>query len=138
MSQWTHVCGAIRFDGLLLNHTVACTVIQQEFMLQTPEGSEGPLNTQMIYTGHQDGNSGSLSIGTLVISGDLRDYDDVDYIYEWIKDRCKLLKNKHVLIRDMSITIEVEFRQKFHITIWYPQLGDREITMKDIQDLDLD
>lgn len=131
MSQWTHVCGAIRFDGLLLNHTVACTVIQQEFMLQTPKGSEGPLNVQMIYTGHQEDNSSSLSIGTLAISGDLRDYDDIDYIYGWIKDRCKLLKSKGVLIRDMSITIEVKFHQKFHITIW-----DQEITMEDIQDLD--
>lgn len=122
MSQWTHVNGSIRIDGLpiipgadeksmkaLMGRMVkhndpiekwdACTV---------PRGSEGSLHYVLIRAG--DG----IVLWTVVIWGDLRDYGNVKEIKEWFTGIIDSLQPGHgrgLFIRSAILEIEVEYRE---------------------------
>ena len=117
MSQWTHACGAIRFDALLLKHNFVLDTVENVFREYLPKGSEGPLHLSTIYTGHQNGMSGSLSVGTLVISGDLRDYDNYMGIFTWIKGSCNRLKDNGILVRGIAVIIDVEYQDSWMVRL---------------------
>ena len=130
MSQWTLVAGIIRIDSLdceVKNVTVkdfkeklknifgetcnwnssdkkikACTV---------PKGSEGSLQ----YKINKTGSDGSISWGEISIYGDLRNYEDVEEIFNWVKKCCS--HNNLFWIRQCSVQIEVEYIAKYIIFV---------------------
>ncbi len=132
MSQWTHVCGAIRVDGLLVKHEFAAFKIQQAAKIALPKGSEGPMVVAFTYTGHQDGNSGSVNIGTLMISGDLRDFDDPQVVFDWVLKLQKTLSPYNMLFRSVCILIEVEYKQNYLITQRTDEESNSIIEMKQL------
>ena len=107
MSIWTHVCGAIRFDGMLIKHQPALKMIESQINHEIPGGTEGPLDLNLYYTGYEEEMSSSLNIATLVVSGDLRDFDDAYEIWAWVKDLVERLK-PYILPRQVALLVEVE------------------------------
>jgi hypothetical protein len=121
MSQWTHVCGAIRIDAMPILDNLTTSKIKKLFgntarfedgqdvwdKCNVPTGSEGSVQYRI------DDNSGeySLTWGVIYFWGDLRDYDDYNEIYKWIKKSCE-----HLMIRSCSIKIDVEYKGKYLIT----------------------
>jgi len=105
MSIWTHVNGNIRFDGIEYNN------LPKVDDYDTPRGSEGPLeyHYQIVGTG--------FVMANLTIWGDLRDYDDVEEIIDWIKNI-----TKNALVRSGVIEINAENRDS-KILMYY---GDYE------------
>ena len=113
MSIWTHVIGAVRFDGLPkigLAYTVHNVAMLMEGKIRVektglvldnnkiPCGSEGPLQYK-IYE-HANG----LPWITVAIWGDLRDYDDAVAIKKWFERVC----SGWPLVRDGILRIQVE------------------------------
>jgi len=71
MSDWTNICGVIRYDAFKdLN-------VEKAFSKDLPRGSEGPLKIIKNYT-----NTGDC----LTIIGDLRDYTDLVRLANWWKN----------------------------------------------------
>ena len=124
MSQWTHVCGAIRIDGIPNLDGLNTLKIKDAFgntceydddssvwdNCDVPCGSEGSLQYKIEHTG----DNNSLSWGIVYIWGDLRSYDDYNAIYIWIKKACE-----HLMIRSCSIKIDVEYHGKYLVTDFY-------------------
>lgn len=122
MSQWTHVVGALRIDGLPFGEN---EVSMEEYMgvpavwndntdwdkCTLPCGSEGSLRYQWIPS---KGEPYSVNKGILIIWGDLRDYEDVDAIYEWIKKKILELPPS-LMLRQMSFNINVECKGNFTV-----------------------
>ena len=121
MSQWTHVCGAIRVDALVSSEfdDTAIDLVErfgQPVSFDDPEslwdscsvplGSEGSIQYSVSHTGDQS----SLSWGIVDIWGDLRDYSNAQEIYEWVKKACIGL-----FIRSCSIKVDVEYGFSYHI-----------------------
>ncbi|GAI80691.1 unnamed protein product, partial [marine sediment metagenome] len=86
MSQWTHVAGLVRLDGIgmMKGWTPEDEKRELEKVLAAsslPFGSEGPLQyqVQIIFPQNQ------LCRGHIALWGDLRDYGDVKEIREWFK-----------------------------------------------------
>lgn len=69
-----------------------------------PMGSEGSLEWSWI--GLKD--SSSVCRGHYVITGDLRDYDSAEPIFQWVKKIVAELKVKNYWIRQMAIHVDVE------------------------------
>lgn len=97
MSQWTHVNCSIRVDSFRF-------LPQEEkpkIVGDLPEGSEGPLSS-LIWV---NPDVHHMAAYTVVVFGDLRDYDDVQEILsffsEFTKDR---------IIRSGILEIDVEFK----------------------------
>ena len=107
MSTWTHVCGAIRFDGMLVKHQPALKMIESQINHEIPTGTEGPLDLNLYYTGYEEGMSSSMNIATLVVSGDLRDFNNADIVWDWVKDLVQRLK-PYILPRQIALLVEVE------------------------------
>ena len=120
MSTWTHVVGAIRFDGIprtsieTFQFEAINAIMRGELKVddkgvlrplisrrKLPTGSEGPIQ----YTLHQYGNG--LPWIVIPIWGDLRDYDNVTEIKDWFFDLCQ----RYPLVRDAVLRIQVEDRE---------------------------
>lgn len=126
MSQWTHVLGVIRFDSMAKNvHPepynkddiihIEMDMVHNVFQHLRPEGSEGSLEIKTILT-----NRGP----TVVISGDLRDFGEMDLqdILIWVNQCAKALikqaQKSRMMIwpRDGFINCDVEYStEKFII-----------------------
>lgn len=110
MSIWTHVVGNIRVDGLprLDRKRFSIAKIKKilgpistyEIVRKTtlPCGSEGSLQYQIIEYGK------GMSWIAIAIWGDLRDFDDIEEIKDWLKN----IFPKLGMIRDAAIKIQVE------------------------------
>lgn len=124
MSQWTHVCGAIRIDSFPVVDDINKGKVKAAFgttcvfddsedvweMCDVPCGSEGSLQYKI------DDNGGEYSItwGIVYIWGDLRHYSNPQAIYEWIKKACS-----NFMIRSCSVKIDVEYGDKYLVTDVY-------------------
>lgn len=115
MSVWTHVSGNIRIDWLFLgseSEEDAVNQIRESFgdtvtfdtlgliSCSVPCGSEGSLQYKVVI----NEGSNSISFCNVVIWGDLRDYDDYQEIFDWIKDSCKKF-----MVRGCAVSIEIEY-----------------------------
>ncbi len=113
MSVWTHVNGQIRLDkwdkepkppflGKMAIFTVNTHGEYARKMLsecEVPCGSEGSLRWEF----HQDPPSSSVCWGYISIDGDLRDYDNINEILEWLKSSTAEL---HIRQGILQIVIE--------------------------------
>ncbi len=121
MSQWTHVNGSIRIDGLPMipgadEESIRVLMGRMVFFndpkkkwdrCSVPCGSEGSLRYVPIKAG--DG----IVLWTVVIWGDLRDYDNVKEIKEWFTGIVDSLHPGHgrgIFVRSAILEIEVEYR----------------------------
>ena len=128
MSQWTHVCGLIRIDSMWdvrkslidsfgktykyadsIEAWEACTV---------PTGSEGSVQYDIVNTRDEKKfalSGGSITFGYVAIHGDLRDYDDANEIYEWIKNACGNEETAGWWVRSCCVRVEIEYGKSFII-----------------------
>jgi len=108
MSTWTHVCGVIRIDSIrILNESKSLYNIISDFQnMSPPYGSEGGLTI----TGWEDSDISSLAAFTISIHGDLRDYDDVEEIVDWIE---KVIRLNNLDIRQGICDIQVGGGESF-------------------------
>jgi len=119
MSNWTHVAGIIRVDGLrigadaepdwdsilgkelrygdVFERWVEAEDHPEHFM---PLGSEGSL----VKTIWVNPNESCVAAYTVSIFGDLRDHDDPDAIIEWFKSKCS-----EMYVRQATITVKNEW-----------------------------
>ena len=112
MSNWTHVAGIIRADGIRIvgsdpnfDEIVGISrrfgdrekIIGATYM---PGGSEGTLE-KMVWV---NPDKSSLAAYTISIFGDLRDHHSPQAIIDWFKDLCK-----QFMVRNACITVENEW-----------------------------
>ena len=135
MSQWTHVCGAIRIDGLMVKHGPAKSLIGAKMHENKPTGSEGPIDLDFTYTGYEEEYGGSLNIGTISVSGDLRDYDDYEEIFRWVEELRVSLK-PYMMFRSICILIEVEYKQLWLITQEFNKESEPFLKIEPYKNLD--
>ena len=115
MSTWTHINGSIRIDGIpMLQQEIATKENVQKIIGNTcsfeddeivwdkctvPCGSEGSLQYEVVKAG--DG----LTLWTVCVFGDLRDYDDLEEVTGWFN---KITKESGLMIRSAILEIGVE------------------------------
>lgn len=115
MSNWTHVAGIVRVDGLrlagmdepnfdeLFGKELEYEGDWEDYELHSelylPAGSEGSLKKSVWVNPDES----YIAAYTVSIFGDLRDHDDPNEIVEWFKE-----KLKNVLVRNATITVENE------------------------------
>ena len=117
MSVWTHVAAIFRVDSIrgLFPPPKFDEVFGKECLFESgaevwndvdkhpenylPMGSEGSLQKSVWV----NPESCHLAAYTVSVFGDLRDYDDVQAIVEWFKDKCAKVR-----IRQACITVECE------------------------------
>ena len=121
MSNWTHVAGIIRVDGMDMNmgaeevEEVFDRVIGKECLYDSPSevwedasahpdqylpmGSQGSLRKTI----WKNPDKYYLDSYTISIFGDLRDHDSTTDIIEWFKAKCE-----EFWVRNAVITITVE------------------------------
>jgi hypothetical protein len=116
MSQWTHVSGIIRIDDFI-------SVIEEDNHVEErieniiakinniPTGSEGPLEYDIVRTRTDN----EVCFGYIAVYGDLRDYENVDEIYDWFDSLRKELSNNQIDIRSLCVKIDVEFKDSYII-----------------------
>ena len=138
MSQWTHVAGCIRVDGLPgfgFDPDLSCLgrVVKYDDRdaWETgsdglPMGSEGSLYYQII-----EGEPGSFAAYAVAVWGDLRDYDSVDEIESWFK---KVVIDSKLSIRDAVLVIHVDYQKRCILTITKPKEGPPELRRIDFDD----
>lgn len=117
MSQWTHINGSIRIDGIPeIDNKVDIKSIREILGVtcrwnssdkrwkdcNVPHGSEGSIQYQIIPAG--DG----LVLWTVAIWGDLRDFgkEDVKKIRKWFK---KVTEQSGLDIRSAILEVNVEY-----------------------------
>lgn len=121
MSNWTHVAGIIRVDGLrclddVLGEPNFDEIIGKECLWESPKevwddaddnpdkylpmGSEGSLQKSIWINPDKD----CMDSYTISIFGDLRNHDNVKEIIDWFKEKCKKL-----WVRNAVITVENEW-----------------------------
>ena len=119
MSNWTHVAGIIRVDGLRIGADIEPDwdiILGKELHYEDgycmweeaenhpgrflPLGSEGSL-TKSIWT---NPDKSCIAAYTVSIFGDLRDHDDPDAIIEWFKSKCS-----EMYVRQAAITVKNEW-----------------------------
>lgn len=119
MSQWTHVCGCIRYDALrmagmpyntieqikqLIGNPVSFEHDEKEWdACNVPCGSEGSI--QFVFWVNP--SLSSLSAFTVGVFGDLRDFgtEDVPKIKEWFE---RVTKVEGIMVRNAIIEICIE------------------------------
>ena len=116
MSNWTHVAGIIRIDGLVyFGEPDFDEIIGKECLWESPEavwkdakdhpekylpmGSEGSLQKSVWV----NPDKSCLASYTVSVFGDLRDHNNADAIVEWFKGKCKSM-----WVRNAVITVENE------------------------------
>ena len=116
MSVWTHVVASIRIDAFrifddspnvdTLKSIIGnpCTINDWNPDTTIPMGSEGSLE----YTIYENPNKSHICAFVVTIFGDLRDYDNVDAIYDWLYSLCKKIENNEMSIRNSAAQIECE------------------------------
>lgn len=113
MSQWTHVAACIRFDALRLpgmpdfspklGNTCSFSDDQVKWDLcDIPCGSEGSLQ----YHVWENPDAHAIAAYTVMIWGDLRDYENVDEIVSYLG---RVTRDK--IIRQGVVTINVEYQK---------------------------
>ena len=126
MSQWTHVAGLVRLDGIgvMKGWTPEDEKRELEKVLTAsslPFGSEGPLQyqVQIIFPQNQ------LCRGHIVLWGDLRDYDDVKEIRKWFEGLLSNFSFDYYLpnqlpffVRAAVMSIDVEFSGRRILLTW--------------------
>lgn len=139
MSIWTHAAGVIRLDfinpeeyGLAGEKYAIEKLLGKEFSYGNmdrallkdleahpedylPFGSEGSLRHTIFKNPNRSGNVTSLPMWTIVIGGDLRDYDTPEKIVEWFKKACKKLK----YVRDATVVAREDLNNK--VVSWCAQ-----------------
>jgi len=146
MSQWTHVAGVVRVDGMgmvlgmtpideeqaiekVMGKTVSYDSPKEEWDKCTvPCGSEGSLQ----YKVDIHGTRSSLYRGTVTIWGDLRDYDNVNELVSWFKKvigSFNISKDFPFGIRDAVMSIDVEGSSNRVICYW----NDKELMTKEVR-----
>lgn len=112
MSQWTHINGCIRIDGIPAIEDISKADVKKVFgntcdydspdsqwhLCNVPCGSEGSLQYEILQVG--DG----MVLYTVPIWGDLRDYDDVEAIKKWFDK----ITSSGLMIRSAVLQIHVE------------------------------
>ena len=121
MSQWTHINGSIRLDGLYFDQAIdkiplalgpTCTYDDCEdiwnaaIKFGTPCGGEGSMQHKFVPYG--EGNH--LALGQIMIWGDLRDKGEetVEEVFAWVNKIQNNLKDIGFHFRNCIIEIEVE------------------------------
>lgn len=113
MSNWTHVAGIIRVDGIRMDDIEEIDfdeIIGKECIWGSPKevwkdavenpnkylpmGSEGSLQKSIWENPKKD----CLDAYTISIFGDLRDHHSTSDIIEWFKEKCKLLWVRNAVI----------------------------------------
>lgn len=142
MSQWTHICGAIRLDFLPVAQApdlekifgVTCTFDSDDVSWEkcnVPCGSEGSLQYKIFY--HQKENA--LNYCIVYIWGDLRDYDDHEEIHKWLSTCYTKLRKHHYMIRDMVVKVHIEYKKDYLFTSnWNDEKKDVELVKIDLGD----
>jgi hypothetical protein len=117
MSQWTHVNGCIRIDGIpSIEDNVDIESIREKLGItcrynspdkrwkecNVPCGSEGSIQYKIISAGH------GLVLWTVAVWGDLRDFGskDVKKIRNWFK---KITEESGLSIRSAILEIRIEY-----------------------------
>lgn len=132
MSQWTHVAGIIRVDGidqpknapLFLGHQTKDWLEREGMSFEEsnqhwddaqnsgiPMGSEGSLKWKW----STEGRESSMYKGNYYIWGDLRDFNDPKIILEWLSKKVKELDNIGYFLRQLSVNIWVEGEEPYTI-----------------------
>ena len=121
MSKWTHIAGVIRIDQLLIGiKQLTLEDVVNILQVDAPSGSEGGLRitadkTQIIET------SGFEAVwGSVTFVGDLRDFEDTEKVENWLKQIPGKLKKHQAMIRQATISIDVEFGPCIGI-VWNPR-----------------
>jgi len=121
MSQWTHVVGCIRVDGLpkiIEEHKIEniekilgpmCLFDKWNDESTLPRGSEGSLQYQIIEYYH------GMPWVVIPIWGDLRDFDNPKIIQSWWNKTISKLDST-ATIRDAVIYLEVEGEKSLILT----------------------
>lgn len=116
MSVWMHILGIVRYDSMALNcypgpNNKEQIVINELVELKNiynnnlPHGSEGPIELNFVITDRGP---------TIVITGDLRDFEDNQKILDWLNNSANELIEKteeqelFLWLRDASISCTVE------------------------------
>jgi hypothetical protein len=121
MSQWTHVAGLIRIDAIeFLDGNIRerlksafgnCVEYEDDQetwdICNVPCGSEGSVQYKIQKTATSDSQ---MSWGVVYIWGDLRDYQDAESIYNWIKQS---IENWQLNVRSCSVKIDVEYQKSY-------------------------
>lgn len=136
MSQWTHVCGCIRYDAIrmvgmpystldsikeLVGNPVSYEDSEEKWdKCNVPCGREGSI--QFVFWSNP--SLSSLSAYTVAVFGDLRDFgkEDVPKIQEWFD---KITTAKGVMVRNAIIEICVEY-EKEPIILRYDTKAEKE------------
>ena len=108
MSQWTHVAGIIRIDSVLEFVNQNTKIVLRDIItgMSLPAGSEGPVKIQTLER-PDFYKTARISWGSVIITGDLRDYDDVQELKEWWISLIEKLSTV-VDVRDGVMSIRVE------------------------------
>ena len=123
MSVWTHVAGVVRIDTIRCLNNVKPNfnkIFGKECLWDSknsiwddmnkkpsdymPCGSEGSLR-KIIW---DNPNKNHASAYTVTIFGDLRDYEDTEYIVRWFKNCLKKCEEYNCWIRQATITVRTE------------------------------
>ena len=109
MSQWTHVNASIRFDGFsfmkdtMISEKDLGQIINYdydgEWDTKLPLGSEGSIEYTIVTTG----SASSVANRAVVFTGDLRDYDDWEFILNYFNS---IVEGR--MIRSGVLEIDVE------------------------------
>lgn len=117
MSVWMHVHGLIRISSILdsnLEGDIAeilgkpisyeNLVSDNEEETAVPMGSEGSLEYKII----SHGDISSIVKAEIAVFGDLRDYEEIDYVENWIRKIIDQDLHKHLWVRDLAIHAYIE------------------------------
>ena len=152
MSQWTHVAGIIRIDSLvdllggpdtterMLRDRLGYTWDYDDLgnrareihidNSHVPCGSEGSVQYKIVKTRPETGSGEhSLSWGHIAIYGDLRDFDDPNEIYNWLGNALVDVNKDGISIRDIIVSIVVEYSNQYIIFQDEDDQGNTEIRM---------
>lgn len=143
MSQWTHVSGSIRVDGMpqigMLIPRWPLVLGRQSTRIydgvgqtydsggpasEIPKGSEGTLQYEVIEAGH------GLVWKTIAVWGDLRDYGedperDIQHIQDWLQRVIGRLP----MIRSAELVVSIEYGVT--VLLWADDLVVRRVTLKE-------
>lgn len=120
MSQWLHVAGCIRIDAMQFLDGDPIVNLRSSFgntcsfddlpekwdACNVPCGSEGSVQ----YGIRRTGDDNSMAWGLVYVWGDLRDYENVQEVYGWLKRACE-----ERLIRGCSVKVDVEYQKSYVI-----------------------